>query len=129
MSVTQSFPTVSTTTNYQAETTLAESLIARAPFIFPRLTTPEEIRDVVMRLLSFAQIRLLQLPVRSDLRELAGQALRDIGCCVRGEDRDHTAGMTALRLVEAIFNHGGEADLADALSCGVRTLCQRMKAN
>jgi len=112
-----------------AEATLAEALIARAPFIFPRLSSPDEIREVVMRLLSFAQIKLLELPVRREVREMTGEALRDIGCCVRGEDRDHTAGMAALRLVESVLAHAGEADLADAISCGVRTLCHRMKVN
>ncbi len=112
-----------------AEATLADALIARAPSIFPRLTDPDEIRNVLMRLVSFAQIKLLQMPVRRDLRDLAGEALRDIGCCVRGDNRDHTTGMAALQVIQAVFAHAGENDLADALTCGVRTLCQRMKVN
>lgn len=112
-----------------AEATLADALIARAPSIFPRLTNPDEIRNVLMKLISFAQIKLLQMPVRRDMQALAGEALRDIGCCARGDNRDHTAGMAALQVVQTVFAYAGEDDLANALTCGVRTLCQRIKVH
>lgn len=111
------------------ETTLAEALVVRAPSIFPRLETQGEVRDVLMKLVSFAQIRLLAMPLRRDLRDMAGSSLRDLGACIRGDDRDHTTAMAALRVIKTVFAYAGEDDLAAAINTGVRTLCQRIKVN
>ena len=112
-----------------ADDTLAEALIVRAPSIFPRLETRDEISNVLMKLISFAQIRLLALPVRRDLQDLAAQSLRDLGNCINGNERDHAVGMAALRVVQTVFSYGNQEDLAGAIAIGFKTFCQRIKVN
>lgn len=108
---------------------LAEALVARACSIFPRLGQLEEVRNVLMKLVSLAQIKVLALPLRAEVQEMALTCLRDLGQCVYGEERDHTAALSALRSIQLVLSHAGEDELAESLGCGLRTLCQRIKAD